>query len=55
MCTSKVTAPWTRNRLCHSDTKICESFRQQADPGTRVKPDAVAAVAVEDFNHAAKP
>lgn len=37
----------------HCDTKICESSRQQADPGgTQVKPDA--AVAVEDFNHAAE-
>lgn len=55
MYANKIMAPRTKNRLCNSDTKIFESFKQQADPGTQVKPDAVAAVAVGDFNHAAKP
>ena len=54
MCMGTAITPQTNNRACHSDTKICESFRQQADPGTQVKPDAVAAVAVGDFNHAAE-
>lgn len=55
MYANKIMAPRTKSRLCNSDTKIFESFKQQADPGTQVKPDAVAAVAVGDFNHAAKP
>lgn len=30
-----------------TSTKICKSLRQQADQGTQVKPDAVAAVELE--------
>lgn len=53
MCTGKAITPQTKNRARHCDTRS-ESFRQQADPDTQVKPDAVAAVAVGDFNHAAE-
>lgn len=52
MCTGTLITARTENRAHHCDTKIYESSRQQADPGTQVKPDA--AVAVGDFNHAAE-
>lgn len=54
MCTGTAITPQTENTARHADTKICECFRQQADPGTQVRPYAVAAVAVGDFNHAAE-